>query len=60
MVSLTRREAIEKHRPMIIMEMMEWNENRKEIEEYLENLDYRMIHIINGYSPMWVFSSLKG
>jgi len=53
-------EVIEKHRPMIIMEMMKWNENRKEIEEYLENLDYRVIHTINGYSPVLVFSSLKG
>ena len=25
----------------IIMEMMEWNENRKEIEEYLENTNNR-------------------
>ena len=54
------KEIIEKHQPIIIIELMAWNENDMEIKQYLEDIGYTLTHTItHGGTPMFLFE-LRG
>ena len=51
-------EIIEKHRPIIIIELMTWNENDMKIQQYFEDIGYTITHTIkNGNTPVFLFES---
>jgi FkbM family methyltransferase len=55
------KKVIEKHQPIIIIELMAWNKDDTKIKQYFEDIGYEITRTIKqGNTPMFLFESRRG